>query len=428
MDVNLTGNNLTLNQLYQIVSQKITAFQPTSNASPSRMEKQYIQGELYHDEISMMALVLLSNAALLSPILTPDTKNQLRSALDQGKIPLIHVNHYDEASAMAELLESTSVVPEQEEEHTYLCSLGCISLAQAAFVFRKGLMLAETADLCVAMNLEAIRGETAAFDNRLHQLARPFPGQIDAAATVRRFVQGSEFTTDKARKQYGYDTGPRCQDAICIRAAPQTHGGVRDSLTHLQEVLTPQLNAVRSEANHILSHAVEHVTTALADLGNISERRSFRLLDSHLSYGLPDNLVYEAPGYNHGMAVVQEAATALLGELKLMALPAAACGDMHQTAVAGMQYLSGKKGVRLLPFLEKLLAVELLMVAQGMDLVQRELPTYSFGKGTSAVFVRYRKDVAVTKANRYLIDDLNTTHKLIADGTLLETAKEATPV
>ena len=108
--------------------------------------------------------------------------------------------------------------------------------------------LLKYADLALSMNLEAIRGEQGAFDDRLHSLARPFPGQIASAANVRRLLADSQATTDEGRFAYGYDTAPRVQDAICLRAAPQTHGGARDvfTFTLMSFAVPPPLEEVYS--------------------------------------------------------------------------------------------------------------------------------------------------------------------------------------
>ena len=209
------------------------------------------------------------------------------------------------------------------EEIAFITNLCCMSTSLAISALKEAEKLAKTADICVAMNLEAIRGETGAFDKRLHELGRPFPNQIISAENIRRVIEGSGFTTEKARIAYGGDHGPRCQDAICIRAVPQTHGGVRDTIEWLKKNLQSEINSGSHRINPIIGYSMDLMIIALTDLGNISERRSFRLTDTNLTYGLPMNLVGENPGFNHGFPVIQAAATAILGELKLLSMPCA---------------------------------------------------------------------------------------------------------
>ncbi|MDE7220854.1 MAG: aromatic amino acid ammonia-lyase [Oscillospiraceae bacterium] len=151
--------------------------------------------------------------------------------------------------------------------------------------------LLRCADLAVSMNLETIRGELGAFDGRLHRLACPYPGQIDCAENVRRLTEGSDMTSDKGRFAFGYDKAPRAQDAICVRATPQTHGGVRDVFSFARkqieaDITEGELSMARTEL------ALSALLTALAD---ISERRAFRLNDTHLSYGLPRGWTLSPP-------------------------------------------------------------------------------------------------------------------------------------
>jgi histidine ammonia-lyase len=287
--------------------------------------------------------------------------------------------------------------------------------------------LAKTADICVAMNLEAIRGEVGAFDRRLHELGRPYPNQVVSAENIRRIIEGSEFTTEKARIAYGGDHGPRCQDAISIRAVPQTHGGVRDTIDWLKKNLEGEINFCSHRINPVLGYSADLMTIALKDLGNISERRSFRLTDSGLTYGLPMNLVGENPGFNHGFPVIQAAATAALGELKLLAMPCAAYStiDPESREYICMTYDSTLKAAEVLMLLNKILAIEMLMAAQGMDLVKDRLSDFKFGAGSEAALYEFRKHVRVTRANRFAAPDMVESDRLVAEGTILAAVERA---
>jgi histidine ammonia-lyase len=287
--------------------------------------------------------------------------------------------------------------------------------------------LAKTADICVAMNLEAIRGETGAFDKRLHELGRPFPNQIISAENIRRVIDGSEFTTEKARMAYGGDHGPRCQDAICIRAVPQTHGGVRDTIQWLKENLQNEINSASHKINPIIGYSIDLMIIALTDLGNISERRSFRLTDTNLTYGLPMNLVGENPGFNHGFPVIQAAATAVLGELKLLAMPCTAYSaiDPANKEYICTTYSSALKSIEVLSLLNKVLAIEMLMTAQGMDLAKEKLTGFEFGGGSKAAHMEFRKHVKMTRVNRFAAPDMVEADRLVEEGTVLCAVEKA---
>ncbi|USF26878.1 MIO-dependent tyrosine 2,3-aminomutase [Firmicutes bacterium ASF500] len=302
---------------------------------------------------------------------------------------------------------------ELERGWTVLCALGQLVLARTARLLRY-------ADLAAAMNLEAIRGELGAFDDRLHRLARPYPGQIDCAENIRRLTAGSEMTCDKGRFAFGYDKAPRVQDAICVRATPQTHGGVRDVFSFAQR----QLRADMSEGEATMARAelaLSALLTALADLAHISERRAFRLNDTHLSYGLPMNLVVGDVGINHGFPVVQSTQAALVAELKLLLLPA----PLLRVGEESTAYLSLCKTLKAIELAERVLAVEILMAAQGMDIVSSALPQFSFGGGTSAAHRCLRSRVAVLTENRFMVPDMAAALELLQNGVILSAAEDA---
>ena len=149
----------------------------------------------------------------------------LEKILNEKKAPELH---YEMNSENALLAEFCAQIDGAEKDWDFIASSRCISNGIAWYAADKAHEYMKVADVTTALNLEAIRGETGAFDDRLSSVARPFPGQIDCAYNVRKLVVGSRMTTDEGRYAYGYDTHPRVQDAICVRATPQTYGGARD--------------------------------------------------------------------------------------------------------------------------------------------------------------------------------------------------------
>lgn len=275
--------------------------------------------------------------------------------------------------------------------------------------------LLKTADLALALSLEAIRGELGAFDARLHEEGRPYLGQIDCAANVRRLTDGSLCLTEAGREAFGGDSGPRVQDAISFRAAPQTHGGVRDMIGRLDEILDGNGPGL------LLTLSLDTASIALADLATISERRSFRLNDSGLSYGLPSNLAASSSGVNHGFPVLQAVATALTAEAKRLAVPSAALGLSGETALIASWERLGE----IADLLEGVLTVEILMACQAMDLVFAKAPELQAGHGTTEALRRLRKKVPFASCDRFFRDDLEKTQQLVARGDLLDAAEAA---
>ncbi len=293
--------------------------------------------------------------------------------------------------------------------------------ALSIYVYFKAHMLFKAADLSLSMNIEAIRGEMGAFDSRLHSLARPYVSQIETAENTVRLLCGSDMTTESGRLDYGYDKSSRCQDAISYRAAPQTHGGVRDTLKFLGRHIEAALEN-RTGYTYKLRYALDFLMIGLADLGNITERRAFRLTDEKLSYGLPTNLVYENPGENHGFPVIQAVGTAVLGELKTLSLPSKLSGmeklDKQLSVVCGIRALEGVE------LLSKVIAVEMYMSAQAMDLVHKKMPCKNFGVGTQIAHDAIRNDIKVVKENRFVISDLLRMDEMIFSGALIQTLEK----
>ena len=427
-------------------------FEITALSIPEAYAECY--GELLPNEIGMLSLLLLLNQGLkYSHILGKAFIERILSFINNGIYPCIHKINKTELSAMCELalvlsgdekalcyyngeyapaekvVKATGLNKFQYtvEEITFITNLCCMSTALAISALKEAEKLAKTADICVAMNLEAIRGETGAFDKRLHELGRPFPNQIISAENVRRVIEGSEFTTEKARKTYGGDHGARCQDAICIRAVPQTHGGVRDTIQWMKKNLQNEINSGSYRINPLIGYSIDLMIIALTDLGNISERRSFRLTDTNLTYGLPMNLVGENPGFNHGFPVIQAAATAILGELKLLSMPSASYSmiDPINKEYICTTYSAALKSIEALSLLNKILAIEMLMTAQGMDLAKDKLVDFEYGAGSKAALSEFRKHVKMTRTNRFAAPDMVEADRIVNEGIVLTAVEKA---
>ena len=202
-----------------------------------------------------------------------------------------------------------------------MAGIGCLAHHDA-------LRLALTADVIGAMSLEAMLGTGAAFDEALIA-ARPHPGQIAAARHLRELLRDSEIW-----ESHRADIEHRLQDAYSLRCMPQVHGAARDALAELERVLRVEINAatdnplvlpsgeVVSGGNfhgEPLALALDYATMAVAELASISERRTARLVDAHLS-GLPAFLPMR-PGVESGLMIAHYTAAALVNELQTLAHP-----------------------------------------------------------------------------------------------------------
>lgn len=348
----------------------------------------------------------------------------LNTFIEEKIYPCLHYENNTEEIVLSELclfLNQTIIekkmpydLLEKQEIH-FILNQNIVSNSVAIYVFFEADKYIKTADIATALNLEAIRGEMGAFDSRLHEIARPFKGQIESSENIRRVLEGSQMTTDEGRYAFGYDTHPRVQDAISLRATPQTHGGVRDMHYFLGQNIEKELNSSSCSTNPIIEYGLNILCTALCDLGNICERRTFRLNDTKMSYGLPMNLVLNA-GFNHGYPVVQSTQAGVLAELKLLSLPCAAVKNSNEC----LSYFAAIKTMSALGFISKLLAVEILMSSQAMDIVHRKIPTFSFGKGSNAAFNALREHIDVLDANRFVAPDMIEADKLVCEGVILK--------
>ena len=297
----------------------------------------------------------------------------------------------------------------------------------AALVLHDGQRLTASADVIGAMSLEAMEGSAVAFDEALIG-ARPHPGQVAAAAHLRELLAGSEIGASHAASPH------RLQDAYSLRCMPQVHGAVRDALDQLGRVLAVEINAatdnplvfadgrVVSGGNfhgEPLALAIDYAKIALAELASISERRTARLVDSHLS-GLPPFLSDE-PGLRSGLMMVQYTAAALVNEMQTLAHPASV--DSIPTSANQEDHVSmGATGAlhlrEVLDRAETVLAIEALCAAQGLDFRAPMRPAAGVARAHALV----RERVPHLAEDRSPSPDIAAARELLRSGAVLAAA------
>ena len=286
------------------------------------------------------------------------------------------------------------------------------------------LRLALSADVIGAMSLEAMLGTGAAFSEEL-VAARPHPGQIASARHLRELLAGSEIGESHAESQH------RVQDAYSLRCMPQVHGAARDVLAELSRVLGVEINAatdnplvfpsgeVISGGNfhgEPLALALDYATMAVAELASISERRTARLVDAHLS-GLPAFLA-ERPGVESGLMIAHYTAAALVNELQTLSHPSSV--DTIPTSANQEDHVSmgATSALHLRDAVdraEQVLAVEALCAAQGLDFRAPLRP----GDGVAAAHAAVRGRVPHLDADRPPSPDIVAVRELVHSGELL---------
>ncbi|MGC3955354.1 MAG: histidine ammonia-lyase [Propionicimonas sp.] len=288
--------------------------------------------------------------------------------------------------------------------------------------------LADTADLAAAMSIEGQLGTDRVFAADLMAL-RPHPGQATSAGNLRRLLAGSAIV---ASHRHG---DGEVQDAYSLRCAPQVHGSLRGALGYAAEVARFELASaidnpsvladgrVESHGNFHgapLAHVLDFLAIGVADVAAMSERRTDRFLDVARSRGLPPFLAGD-PGVDSGLMIAQYTQAGIVSELKRLAAPASVdsipSSAMQEDHVS-MGWHAGRKLRRAVDGLRRVLAIEILAAARGIDLRAPLSPA----PATGAALRRLRAEVAGPGPDRYLAPEIEAAVTLVASGELLAAA------
>ena len=300
-------------------------------------------------------------------------------------------------------------------------------LAYGAFVLERTLVLQREADLLAAMSLEALQGSAVPFDERIHAI-RPHAGQQTVAGNIRKLLEGSEILASHR------DCG-KVQDPYSLRCVPQVHGASRDALSYSRQVVETELNSVTDnplvfDDGDILSGgnfhgqplalAMDFAAIALAELGSISERRTYLLLEGH--DGLP-KLLMQDTGVNSGFMIPQYTAAALVSENKVLCHPASVDSiptSLGQEDHVSMGSISAFKLLKVLRNVELILAVELLTSAQALDFRGDLLP----GHGVALAHKALRRAIRHAEQDYEVRNDLDQCAEILRSGALLKVVEE----
>jgi histidine ammonia-lyase len=317
-----------------------------------------------------------------------------------------------------------------------MSAIGALLLADAD-------RLARTASVAAAMSVEALLGTDVAFA-AAYQLARPHPGQIAVAAELRHLL------LDSGLQQRHHGLAHKVQDPYSLRCVPQVHGAVRDALDHLRRVLDIELNsatdnplvfpgggvvdpaALATGGGTVISGgnfhgepialALDFAKLAIAELGSISERRTALLVDSRLNGGLPPFLAASS-GVDSGMMIYQYTAAALASENKVLAHPASADSiptSANQEDHVSMGSVAARHARAVLDHVERILAIELLVSAQALDLRLASSGGAAPGAGVAEALARVRARVRHLDGDREPGPDIAAATAMVHDGALVD--------
>ncbi len=389
---------------------------------------------------------------------------------DQGSVgacgdlaPLAHMVSvligYKDAEAMyqgercfaPQALEKAKITPIQYQ----LQAKDCLALINGTTMFagmaalncHDAQCLIKEAEVSGALSLEAMRGEMAAFDERIH-LARRQNGQVACARNVRKLTLKSRRTTDDARKVHlPYDVlhpeyQPRIQDLYSLRCMAQVQGSSRDSLAHAKDLIQREINAatdnplvfwnedgsldVLSGGNfhgEPIAVAMDILAMALAEIGNISERRIYSLCDHTLSYGLPPMLVGEPVGLNCGYPVISCSAAAVASENKTLCFPASV--DTIPTKSSQEDHVSMapwacRKTRQIINNLPKILGIEYLLASRAIFITQDDLGEFELGQGTSIAYEMLAAAINFKKEDSYMPHQSKPAIEFAVSGKIVE--------
>jgi len=296
----------------------------------------------------------------------------------------------------------------------------------------EGWRCAEGALVASALSTDAIMGSTAPLHPQIHAL-RGHAGQIDAAACLRRLLDGSEI------RESHRDGDARVQDPYCIRCQPQVTGAAMDLMRQAAATLAIEANAATDNPlvleDSIVSggnfhaepvaFAADMIALALAEIGAISQRRVALMVDPTLSHDLPPFLTPD-PGLNSGLMIAEVTSAALMSENKHRANPCSTDStptSANQEDHVSMAAHGARRLMAMVDNLGRIVGIELICAAQG---VAFRAPLQTSAPLRRAV-ARLREDVAELGDDRRLAPDLERAATLIRSRAVVEAAAVAFP-
>ena len=287
-----------------------------------------------------------------------------------------------------------------------------------------------SADIAAAQAVEALRGTNTPYLAISHRV-RPHAGQAATARNLLRLLESSEILTSHVACS-------KVQDAYSLRCVPQVHGAVKDALAFVRGVLEVEVNAatdnplVFPEEEMVISggnfhgqpiaQAMDILAIAMAQLGNISERRIECMMDPSTSDHLPPFLTCN-PGLNCGLMMAQVTAAALVSENKTLAHPA--CVDSIPTSANKEDFVSmgayaAVKAREVIRNVRRVVAIELLCGAQGLEFRESLRP----GLGVAAAHDCIREVVPVLDHDRAQSPDIEKVSELVRAGSLVSRVED----
>lgn len=245
--------------------------------------------------------------------------------------------------------------------------------AYGTFMVMKAQKLSDLADVIGATSLEAYDGRIEPFHQLIHQI-RPHRGQLKTAENFNNLLNGSQIIIQAKA---------HVQDPYSFRCIPQVHGATKDTIDYVASVVETEINSVTDNPTVFpdedlvisagnfhgqpLALVLDFLAIAMAELGNISERRIYQLIAG--KRGLPSFLV-AAPGLNSGFMIPQYTAASIVSQSKTLTMPSSSDSiesSQGQEDHVSMGANAATKTYRILCNTERVLAIELMNAAQALE-------------------------------------------------------------
>lgn len=281
--------------------------------------------------------------------------------------------------------------------------------AYGIYCLLKSFKLSYLADLIGAISVDAFDCNMSPFDALVH-LVRPHRGQVKTAAQILEFLDGSEL---------GFSEKKNVQDPYSFRCIPQVHGATKDTLYFVEKTFKTEINSVTDNPNIFvkddkiisggnfhgqpLALALDYLAIAMAELGNISERRIYQLISGLRD--LPAFLVNN-PGLNSGFMIPQYTAASIVSQNKQLATPASVdsiVSSNGQEDHVSMGANSATKALRVIENIETILAIELINASQALKF---RLPKKS-SPFVESFLKPYRSIVPFIEDDKILAEDIH---------------------
>jgi len=303
-----------------------------------------------------------------------------------------------------------------------MTAIGCLALWDAE-------LLLKNVQIAGAMSLEALKGTDQAFRDEIHKV-RPHKGQMACAKNLWKLTRESKIIAS-------HKDCSKVQDAYTLRCMPQVFGASKDAFSFVRSVLETEINSATDNPlifpdigeslsggnfhGQPLALALDFLGLAIAELGNFSERRIARLVDSNLS-GLPPFLT-EHNGLHSGFMLTQYVAASLVSENKILCHPAS-CDSIPSSANkedhVSMGAIAALKSLKILENVQYTIAIEFMVASQGLEF-HRPLESSS---GINEAHSIIRGKVQKLEKDRPMYEDIEKVFCIVKNGAIVQSVEQ----